>query len=106
MPLTPPPDYSKAVLAVAIGLAAALLVHQLTRSTIPHSGDNIHSLPFGGSYVDGTKRIRYEGPSRSNTGHFWLPALIVAVLPGVIWLGRPRTAHICRCPLCAPARAP
>ncbi|QBJ27540.1 triple gene block protein 2 [Birch carlavirus] len=65
MPLSPPPDYTKAVLALALGAAVAVCLFTLTRSNLPHVGDNIHSLPHGGNYRDGTKQIMYGAPGKS-----------------------------------------
>ena len=61
--LTPPPDHSKAVLSVAIGVGVALVIYVVTRSTLPHVGDNLHHLPHGGAYRDGTKSICYNRPN-------------------------------------------
>nr|UCJ00533.1 triple gene block protein 2 [Peach chlorotic mottle virus] len=65
MPLAQPPDFSKSVFPLAIGLAVGVVIFALTRSTLPHTGDNIHHLPHGGNYVDGTKKISYCGPKES-----------------------------------------
>nr|UOF93383.1 triple gene block 2 protein [Plantago yellow mosaic virus] len=66
--LTPPADHSKSILAVVIGISIALVVFSITRNTLPHVGDNIHSLPHGGAYKDGTKSIIYSSPNRSLPG--------------------------------------
>lgn len=60
-----PPDHSRSLLVLAIGLAAAVVLFMLTRSTLSHVGDNIHALPHGGCYRDGTKTISYRGPGSS-----------------------------------------
>nr|QKV49429.1 ORF3 [Apple stem pitting virus] len=65
MPFSAPPDYSKSVFPVAVGVAVAVVLFTLTRSTLPQVGDNIHNLPHGGNYQDGTKRISYCGPKNS-----------------------------------------
>ncbi|QYF50233.1 MAG: putative triple gene block protein 2 [Hainan sediment alphaflexivirus 1] len=62
MPLTPPRDYTPVLLIAVIAGGLGLLTHLVTRSTLPRVGDNIHSLPHGGTYRDGTKAIRYGGP--------------------------------------------
>ncbi|UXX34123.1 triple gene block protein 2 [Stevia carlavirus 1] len=67
MALTPPPDYTRSVLCCAIGLSLVLLVLVYTRNTLPPVGDNLHSLPHGGSYRDGTKTILYNSPSKLNS---------------------------------------
>ncbi|AZM69109.1 triple gene block protein 2 [Garlic yellow mosaic-associated virus] len=64
MPISAPPDYSKTFVIIAVGAGIALCLFILTRSTLPSVGDNIHQLPHGGTYVDGTKRINYCGPNK------------------------------------------
>lgn len=68
MNLRPPPDHSKSVLAISVGLGIGIIIFLLTRSTLPHVGDNIHSLPHGGCYMDGTKRISYNSPAKKFPG--------------------------------------
>ncbi|AEO12142.1 tgb2 [Tamus red mosaic virus] len=63
--LTPPVDHSNSVLALVVGVSIALVVFSITRNTSPHVGDNIHSLPHGGCYKDGTKSIYYGKPGNS-----------------------------------------
>nr|AFI61527.1 triple gene block protein 2 [American hop latent virus] len=102
MPLSPPPNYTNAVLALAIGGSLAVLTGLYTRTTLPHVGDNSHSLPHGGFYRDGTKVINYSGPCKLNSvegGDFrkhsvW--ALVVVLIGVVVFLSRPRRA----CPSC------
>ncbi|QCT25581.1 triple gene block 2 [Yam virus Y] len=65
MPLVAPPDHTRTYQLVAIGASLAALLFILTRSTLPHVGDNLHHLPHGGCYQDGTKRITYRGPNSS-----------------------------------------
>ncbi|QVY19180.1 triple gene block protein 2 [Clivia carlavirus A] len=65
MPLSPPPDNTKVHACAAIGGAIALCIFLLTRNNLPHVGDNIHSLPHGGRYRDGTKSITYCSPGRN-----------------------------------------
>lgn len=60
-----PPDNTRSYLVLAIGVATAVVIYMLTRSTLPHVGDNIHSLPHGGNYCDGTKSIAYNKPARN-----------------------------------------
>nr|ACM45987.1 triple gene block protein 2 [Helleborus net necrosis virus]ACM45993.1 triple gene block protein 2 [Helleborus net necrosis virus] len=106
MPLSPPPDHSRSFLALAVGLTLAVCLFALTRSTLPHVGDNIHSLPHGGCYRDGTKQISYGKPAgrvpSSNlfSGFGFSTALFIAVvLAGLtIYKGRRTTVcHLCRC---------
>nr|QQX32713.1 TGB2 [Butterbur mosaic virus]QQX32736.1 triple gene block 2 [Butterbur mosaic virus] len=66
MPLSPPPDNTKTFLALAIGVSLAVILFVATRSTLPHVGDNIHHLPHGGRYRDGTKTIDYCSPGRQS----------------------------------------
>ncbi|UXX34105.1 triple gene block protein 2 [Pseudostellaria heterophylla carlavirus 2] len=80
MPLLPPPDNTKAFFALAVGVSGALCLHFLTRSNLPFSGDNIHSLPHGGNYVDGTKAIRYNRASEQQPKsplHFELSKVLI-----------------------------
>ncbi|BAB56116.1 12K [Carlavirus latensaconiti] len=71
MVLTPPPNYTNAVLSGVAGFALALVVWLLTKSTLPHVGDREHSLPHGGLYKDGTKQVNYYKPCKLNSieGH-------------------------------------
>nr|ABV56205.1 ORF3 [Apple stem pitting virus] len=62
MPFSAPPDYSKSAFPVAVGIAVAVVLFTLTRSTLPQVGGNIHNLPHGGNYQDGTKTISFYGP--------------------------------------------
>lgn len=85
MPLSAPPDYTKSVFVIAIGLVLGVGLFMLTRNNLPHVGDNIHSLPHGGCYRDGTKAISYGGPkshmpSSNLFKGFGLPALCVVML--------------------------
>nr|SNQ27848.1 triple gene block protein 2 [Elm carlavirus] len=93
MPLSPPADKTSVYFASAIGLGIALSLFTLTRSTLPHVGDNIHSLPHGGRYRDGTKSVDYCGPAKrypsSNlltSGSSSTAVLFIIVLVGLIWL--------------------
>jgi len=92
MPLSPPPDHTKAVLAIAIGVACALSLFTLTRSNLPHVGDNIHHLPHGGLYRDGTKCITYGAPARKwpasnlfNSGNFPALAVVLALSAIIVY---------------------
>lgn len=91
MPLSPPIDYSRVFIAIVIGSTIGLALFALTRSTLPHVGDNLHSLPHGGRYRDGTKSIDYCGPRKSfpssslfGSSSGSLPALAVILLVAVI----------------------
>nr|UCJ00480.1 triple gene block 2 [Cherry twisted leaf associated virus] len=61
MSLTPPTDFSKPLLFAAAGVSLALLCATFKANYLPTVGDNIHSLPHGGSYRDGTKAVNYNG---------------------------------------------
>nr|CAA74275.1 unnamed protein product [Strawberry mild yellow edge virus] len=80
MPLTPPPDHSITYRILAVGLCSCCAIYAATRSTLPHTGDNLHSLPYGGKYSDGTKSICYSGPGPTPDIPTHLPALLVLVL--------------------------
>ncbi|QNJ34489.1 triple gene block protein 2 [Aconite virus A] len=107
MPLSPPIDYSRVFIAIVIGTTIGLALFALTRSTLPHVGDNLHSLPHGGRYRDGTKSIDYCGPrktfpSSSLFGYSGsnLPALAVFLLVAVIIAISSRqqtTTRACNC---------
>nr|BBB06666.1 triple gene block protein 2 [Lily virus X] len=103
MPLTPPPDYTKPFIAVVVGGTLAAFVLLLTRNTLPHTGDNLHSLPYGGTYCDGTKRIRYGGPHRSHVPELpaksWALITVVAILIA-LHFSCLRTHRVHRCVLC------
>nr|QED43829.1 TGB2 [Garlic latent virus] len=107
MPLSPPPDHTRTYFAGAIGVCIALCLYTLTRSTLPHVGDNIHSLPHGGCYQDGTKRIVYNSPARNFPSsnlftNLTSPLCILILLLGLIFLSEKiksssRTSVTCRC---------
>nr|QED43859.1 TGB2 [Garlic latent virus] len=107
MPLSPPPDHTKTFFACAVGICAAICLYTLTRSTLPHVGDNIHSLPHGGCYQDGTKRIYYNSPARKFPSSNLLsglsaPLCLVVLLIGLICLSEKikssaSTRIACRC---------
>lgn len=108
MPLTPPPDYSKVFLVACVGVSIALIVGAYSRSTLPGVGDNLHSLPHGGVYKDGTKHIYYGSPKKLNSlegqrdlvGQPWaIVILLVGTIIALSWIGAP-----CRnCGRCHPA---
>nr|ADI70510.1 11 kDa protein [White ash mosaic virus] len=64
MSFSAPTNFSKPLLAIAIGVGAGLLIHTLRRSELPHAGDNIHHLPHGGLYKDGNKCMHINGPHK------------------------------------------
>nr|AYQ96155.1 triple gene block 2 protein [Grapevine virus T] len=80
-----PANWAKSLGPVLIGAGVAIVIHFLRASNLPHVGDNLHHLPHGGSYQDGTKRITYCSPKKEypGTGLFQLgnsQAVIVLVL--------------------------
>nr|QNT38356.1 TGB2 [Cherry virus Turkey] len=72
MSLTPPPNYTSAVLCGCAGVCAALIVVSLKSDYSAPVGDNIHRLPHGGSYKDGTKSVVYAGRFFEGKGHLGL----------------------------------
>nr|QDG00803.1 triple gene block protein 2 [Apple stem pitting virus] len=86
MPFSQPPDYSKSVFPIAVGVAVAVVLFTLTRSTLPQVGDNIHNLPHGGNYQDGTKRISYCGPKDSFPSSSLIPSGTPMILGIVVFL--------------------
>nr|AIL23157.1 TGB2 [Asparagus virus 3] len=60
--LTSPTNYESVFKILAIGALSCLTIYSLRSSQLPHTGDNIHHLPHGGNYADGTKRIQYFQP--------------------------------------------
>ncbi|QYF50267.1 MAG: triple gene block protein 2 [Beijing sediment betaflexivirus] len=105
MPLTAPPDNTKSYLVLAAGVSLGITLFFLTRSTLPSVGDNIHALPHGGAYRDGTKQIIYGGPARtfpssnvlkpSNSGFAFILALCIIVLLHLLGSGRKLTCMKC-----------
>nr|QQG34649.1 TGB2 [Cymodocea nodosa foveavirus 1] len=65
MPLVAPANKWKELKIPIIILSCSIVLYVLTRSTLPYSGDNIHALPHGGKYCDGTKTILYNKPGGS-----------------------------------------
>nr|QHA79266.1 triple gene block 2 [Papaya mosaic virus]QHA79271.1 triple gene block 2 [Papaya mosaic virus]QHA79281.1 triple gene block 2 [Papaya mosaic virus] len=103
--LTPPPDHSKSVLAVAVGLGLALVIHFSLSYKLPTPGDNIHSLPFGGYYKDGTKTVHYNSPGRGPKVSGPAPILLVFALIFALHVLRKRDTshrpHHSGCPHCS-----
>ncbi|QVY47452.1 triple gene block protein 2 [Agapanthus carlavirus B] len=103
MPLSPPPDNSKSYLVLSVCAGVCLSLFLLTRSTLPHTGDNIHSLPHGGTYQDGTKTIRYCSPNKkvpsSNLfgggGSINIFILVILLVASIIYLSVNQTRRTC-----------
>ncbi|AXN92354.1 triple gene block protein 2 [Panax ginseng flexivirus 1] len=77
-----PADWSKNLRPLLIGGGVALILFFFRQNNLPHTGDNIHSLPHGGQYQDGTKRINYCGPKKNFPG------------PGILSIGSSSTAFV------------
>ncbi|UIK24038.1 triple gene block protein 3 [Musa ornata-associated banmivirus] len=82
MALTKPSDYTKVYLVGAAAVGTAFLIHSLRRNELPHVGDNLHHLPHGGTYRDGTKSINYCGKSNQtlNLPSYWPLVLIFTLI--------------------------
>nr|QTU67752.1 triple gene block protein 2 [Potato virus X] len=61
--LTAPVNSEKVYIVLGLSFALVLITFLLSRNSLPHVGDNIHSLPHGGAYRDGTKAILYNSPN-------------------------------------------
>nr|QED43313.1 TGB2 [Garlic virus C] len=79
MSFTPPPDYNKVYLTLAIGASAGILVYTLRSNHLTHVGDNTHHLPHGGRYCDGNKRILYNGPQTGSSHVFSVLPFFAAI---------------------------
>nr|WAB21379.1 triple gene block protein 3 [Banmivirus BanMMV] len=85
MALARPPDYTKVFLVGVLAVGTAVVIHFLRRSELPHVGDNLHSLPYGGSYCDGTKRINYRGVYEKKQSYTFSPLLLIFTLSFLIY---------------------
>ncbi|BAG06156.1 triple gene block protein 2 [Phaius virus X] len=102
MPLQPPTDYTRIYSFLVIGVSCVTILYLLTRSTLPHVGDNIHHLPHGGCYRDGTKSIYYGSAKRGSHPYpdkLWAFLAISGLVFAIYWT-RPRRACPCTCPRC------
>lgn len=103
MALTPPPDYTRVFLFLAIGVCLVALVLVYSRSTLPTVGDPWHNLPHGGFYKDGTKQIYYGAPSKLNSLESryrfvhqpWAYVLGLSILIATIHIYE--SSRVCRC---------
>nr|UUL90868.1 triple gene block protein 3 [Banmivirus BanMMV]WAB21389.1 triple gene block protein 3 [Banmivirus BanMMV] len=84
MALSRPPDYTKVLLVGSLAVGTAVVIHFLRRSELPHVGDNLHHLPYGGSYCDGTKSISYRGSHSSERVTTFNPLLLIFLLSALI----------------------
>nr|WAB21244.1 triple gene block protein 3 [Banmivirus BanMMV] len=85
MALARPPDYTKTFLIGTLAVGTAIVIHFLRRNELPHVGDNLHSLPYGGSYCDGTKRINYGGNYNKKQSFAFNPLLLIFALSFLIY---------------------
>ncbi|ALQ43528.1 triple gene block protein 2 [Plantain virus X] len=105
--LTPPTNFEQVWKIAAIGLLTCGSIYALRANHQPHVGDNLHALPHGGLYRDGTKQITYCSPQKTHAyNHKWTAAAAIAILSLLIYaqsrfsLGnRPDPVRVCRhCP--------
>lgn len=85
MALSRPPDYTKVLLVGALAVGTAAVIHFLRKNELPHVGDNLHHLPYGGSYCDGTKSISYRGLHNSRKSITFNPLLLIFLLSALIY---------------------
>nr|WAB21269.1 triple gene block protein 3 [Banmivirus BanMMV] len=85
MALSRPPDYTKVLFVGSLAVGTAVIIHFLRRSELPHVGDNLHHLPYGGSYCDGTKRINYGGSHNNKQSYLSNPLLLIFILSALIY---------------------
>ncbi|ABG48662.1 ORF 3 [Malva mosaic virus] len=84
--LTAPTNYEQVYKILAIGVLSCLSIYALRASHLPHVGDNLHHLPHGGNYVDGTKRISYFKPHTSHGANYkWSAACAIGFLSLLIF---------------------
>nr|AEA48970.1 TGB2 [Pea streak virus] len=102
MPLIAPPNNSNSILALAVGAGLALVIYTLRSNQLPNVGDNIHSLPHGGLYKDGTKTVQYFSPARVPNNWFKGPnniqaLALVLLIVGLLHLLPARVNRGCNC---------
>lgn len=94
MSLRQPENFSGKIVPICVSVTIGVILFLLTKNNLPHVGDNIHSLPHGGTYIDGSKRINYCSPRGSypgnnllrGSGHLLNPAILVFVLIFAIYV--------------------
>ncbi|BAE44213.1 triple gene block protein 2 [Potexvirus ecsalstroemeriae] len=85
--LTPPPNYENVYKLVALGFICVGIILATKSNHNHHTGDQQHSLPFGGIYRDGTKTVSYFRPSDPIThSNKWLAFSSVITISLIIWL--------------------
>ncbi|AHB87035.1 putative triple gene block protein 2 [Potexvirus nesignambrosiae] len=98
MPLQPPPNYIPVLVPIAVGIGLALLVVTFRSNQLPNQGDNIHSLPHGGRYRDGTKQVFYNAPQQFQHTHAtpaWALLATVSLALIITCLSRCRHNPVC-----------
>ncbi|AIZ76615.1 triple gene block protein 2 [Elderberry carlavirus A] len=107
MPLSAPPDKTKLYLYLGIVICVVGSLYFLTRNNLPHVGDNVHSLPHGGRYRDGTKSVDYYSPKRHNPssnllksvgGNYWVAITIALLITAIHLSGRVNRCQCGNCP--------
>nr|WAB21369.1 triple gene block protein 3 [Banmivirus BanMMV] len=86
MALSRPPDYTRVLLVGVFAIGTAFIIHSIRKSELPHVGDNLHYLPYGGSYCDGTKKISYSGGRNSKSVTTFNPLLLIFTLSAIIYV--------------------
>nr|QYF50144.1 MAG: putative triple gene block protein 2 [Sichuan alphaflexivirus 1] len=102
MPLTEQKTHHESVKLVALAAGVIGIVWAITRSTLPQVGDNVHKLPHGGQYQDGTKVIRYNSPgcsshsAKSSSGFAFLVVVIIGLyLAADAWFRSSSSRSVC-----------
>nr|WAB21279.1 triple gene block protein 3 [Banmivirus BanMMV] len=90
MALSKPPDYTKVLFVGVLAIGTAFIIHSIRKSELPHVGDNLHHLPYGGSYCDGTKRISYAGGRDNKLAITFSPLLLIFALSALIYVSSKR----------------
>lgn len=90
MALSRPPDYTRVFLVGVFAIGTAFIIHFIRRSELPHVGDNLHHLPYGGTYCDGTKKIYYAGGRNSKSAITFNPLLLIFALIALIYVSSKR----------------
>nr|UUL90878.1 triple gene block protein 3 [Banmivirus BanMMV] len=90
MALSRPPDYTRVLLVGVLAIGTAFIIHSIRKSELPHVGDNLHHLPYGGSYCDGTKKISYAGGRDSKSVTTIHPLLLIFALSALIYVSSRR----------------
>nr|QTU68642.1 triple gene block protein 2 [Potato virus X] len=101
--LTAPVNSEKVYIVLGLSFALISITFLLSRNNLPHVGDNIHSLPHGGAYRDGTKAVLYNSPnfgSRTSLSNGKNAAFAVVLLLSLLIYGSrclPQRNHLCAC---------